>query len=246
MKKLIQYIKSTFNKVVDLDASQYSQNAKLKLLTKASYSIYITPINIARFKYNENRYFEMIKRACAEWSAALTEKKITFYIVNSLNKSDIVIYWGKASYSAAGMQWYEKTGNFKRLALTIGLFSKNDDYSHEEVYALILHEFGHILGLGHSENKNDIMFPKWNPNISELSDNDKLILNLIYYLGDGRTYTECKRQIEDFIQCYNKIPSNTHISDKNLLDSLSEIASINKDKLQLQNITIDTLKRKYE
>ncbi len=80
------------------------------------------------------------------------------------------------------------------------------------------------------------MYSGWN-RANCLSDNDKLVLNLIYTLGEGKNFISCQKQIENFIQKYNNnFCTDNNILNNNLLENLTEIADINKNKLQLQNI----------
>jgi len=75
----------------------------------------------------------------------------------------------------------------ERVLVEIRIGPDTRDLSGEMVYALLLHEFGHALGIvapaprtGHSNKAADVMFPmvRW----SELSRNDQLALRELYAL----------------------------------------------------------------
>ena len=230
MEDLLEYILSTFNFYINLDARQYSRNSKLKLLDKSKYSIYITPILYPEIKINRTEYYYFIAKAIQEWSNALY-KKILFEIVEVPSDADIIVYWTKSTNKYAGMQYQQNN----KLCISIGIVDRNG-YPHDSkyVYSTILHEFGHILGLGHSPSIEDIMYKNVNTGIEFLSDQDKFVLNLIYTIGNNKTYSEAKYIIDELIAKKNQ---STLIEEtkRNLCEDLDLISNINKRNIFLQN-----------
>ena len=235
MDKLLQYIKSTFNKKVDIDAKQYSPVVTLNLLSKHKYYVYISPITFSHIKNKQQEYISFVKKAAEEWSNSI-DNKIIFEITDKFTIADVKVYWVKATKKALGIQYTENISNYKKLAISIGITDKDYiPFDSNFVYQTVLHEFGHIMGLGHSPNKTDIMNPIINE-IYEISDNDKFVLNLIYKIGTYKTHQESKNYIENHISKYLNITNNSINSNINLLNNLSDIANINKSLFYLQNL----------
>ena len=86
MNDLRQYIHSTFNMGVDIDAAQYSDNNKLRLLDKEKYYIYITPIHFINHKNKQDEYKNHIIKATKTWSNALNNKNFGYIYITIFTK----------------------------------------------------------------------------------------------------------------------------------------------------------------
>ena len=239
MGNIKNYIRSCFNFGVDVDAKQYSPNVKLQLLEKREYSIYITPITFQNLKRLQNECVEYVEKATQIWSKTLNNG-ISFKIINSTYGADIKVHWAKGTINKGGICFTEKFSNKNIYNVTIGLLDINgNEYSSKNIYKIIVLEFGHVVGLGHSEDENDIMYPHWN-NVSEPSTNDKLVLNLIYSIGK-KSYSESIHLINNYLaknSNNNQIIHNDRKEEKDIFTELEELGNINKYNLITQGIDL--------
>lgn len=256
MKQLLKYIRSTFNYTHDIDTKNEAINPKLQLLDKSLYNIFVTDITIPNYEYLTDEYTALVQKAADEWSRAINNK-IRFKVINTLQGADIKLYWIKSKRAYAARQNTDYNLIAEKLVLNIGIMDMHEKlYSVGEAYHLLLHELGHILTLGHSPIKGDVMscLAEWP---EKLSKNDIFVLNLIYSLGSGVSYlekeAEIKKRVEKFLSSYpsaqkpvskQKIKLITENQNpKALLDTLDSIEEINKYKLTLQNIELDSKTR---
>lgn len=228
MEELIQYIFSTFNKEIDIDAKQFYQNAKLKLLEKDKYTVYVPPILFPEIEVDKSEYYELVEDAFEEWSNALN-RKIIFQKTTTTNSADILVYWVKSTRKNVGMQYKQNNKH----CISIGLQDTSGNiYDYRYVYSIILHEIGHILGLGHSPCENDIMNAIVK-SAGKISKNDRFVLNLIYDIGNNKTYQESKSIIDKYISKQNK-REICNIKNQDLNEDLEMISMLNKRNLFLQ------------
>ena len=237
MDDLQKYILSTFNISVDIDANPLSPNLYLEKLYKQSYNVFISPIKIPSLRKFQALYNALVEKALNKWSQALFENKITFNIINTPYKADIRICWAKTAPTYAGKQFTEKIARKETYYVYIGLITPNGMVlSDENIYHLILHELGHAIGLGHSPDPNDVMCGKglW---ATEFSQNDILVLNLIYAIKEDKTYAESKEFIIKYIKSFNN--TKTKPGKINLIKDISNIGTA-----KIFAITQNTIKLK--
>ncbi len=159
-------------------------NGKLCKWDKTTVNVYVTSI-IANIPNKNFLYFE-IERAMFVWNKFLKENSINinFNKVSSPVNADIVIHWTKVGRVFEGMCKYPSiiNGIIKKISIDIGL--PNDlsgkNVTNESIFATILHEFGHSLGLGHGVEIDDVMFVPHQKNVCTPSENDLYVLKLIY------------------------------------------------------------------
>lgn len=240
MEKLLKYIQSTFNYKVDIDAKQFSKNASLKIWDKPFCNIYITPLNFPELEYKKEEYYELVFSAVKILNSIM-KGEVVFNVTDSLYGADVKIYWAKMTRICSGLQFFE---GFHNKSVSIGIMDIDGYiYPKSEILPIILHEFGHILGLGHSPNLKDLMCGKWNPEIRTFSKDDKFVLDLIYSIGSGKTYTECKEYIREKVKNYKyENIQNKIFNMKNLSDDLFILANMNKRNLIHQNINVKRIK----
>ncbi len=267
---LVTYIRSTFNYMVDIDAHSFQDTAKLQLLNKSSYGIYFYPIETysPKFKETEEIYQKLMMHAFDAWSEAI-HNKITFYKVEKEYQSDIKIFFLAASITKLGKQYQEMivdgaVGGMPfyikgKLCIAIGIRDyKNEKIDYDKVYHVMLHEIGHIFCLGHSPNKSDVMCGKGGDFPTDLTENDIFVLRLIYHIGNGKSYNDSKKYIEECVQSFEnykqkqkkpekislpvvkevKVPS-VKSDKKDLLEDLTSIGELRKYKMIIEQIKIN-------
>lgn len=159
-------------------------NGKLCKWNKTDIQIFITPITAPIS--DKNFYYTEIQRAVNIWNKALFDNRIniSFCIINSPSNADIVFHWTKVGRVFEGMCKYLSVVNgiIKKISIDIGLPNEfsGKNTTNESIFATILHELGHSLGLGHGIDIDDAMFVPHQKNIHTPSENDLYVLKQIY------------------------------------------------------------------
>ena len=162
------------------------------------------PLNIyikeSSSRYYKSFYKDYVKYAMDVWRKA--DDRISYTFVNSRSNADISLYFVEdlgAMYEEnyLGLTEYEMTRgkiiDYSKIQISLIKFG-NEKVSDGEIKATIIHELGHALGLGHSDNEYDIMYPFINPNhtatmtFDELSIGDKAAIEDVISLGDEKMY----------------------------------------------------------
>ncbi len=130
-----------------------------------------------------------IQRAFAAWQAA-GDNTVNFRYVNSKAQiPNLTVIFSNDTYresyatdavGLASTRAKNMHGSSAKATITIWLKSPDGRIlSDKEIYHTALHEIGHTLGLSHTDNKNDIMYPIVNEQIT-LSENDIARFRQIY------------------------------------------------------------------
>jgi predicted Zn-dependent protease len=157
-------------------------------------SIYVKTTKSKLFK---SLYKSYVDYALSVWEDA--DERIKFKYVSNTRDADIVImfeeslvekyddnYLGITDYRLR----YDKKIQKSYIELSLLKFN-NEPVSEGEIKSTIIHELGHALGLGHSDNETDIMFPFINPfssrdmHYNELSGGDIEAVRSVVNLGYG-------------------------------------------------------------
>jgi predicted Zn-dependent protease len=151
-------------------------------------------------RYYKSVYKDYVTYALNVWRKA--DDRINFTIVNSEREADISLYFienlgDKYKEDYLGLTEYDMGGkrviDYSKIQISLMKFG-DDVVSDGEIKATIIHEFGHALGLGHSENEYDIMYPYISDdhtadmNYDELSRGDKGAIEDVIDLGDEEIY----------------------------------------------------------
>lgn len=112
---------------------------------------------------------------------------VVFDFVRDRATADVVVEWvstlsdgraGLAEMTRSGEGWIEGA----RLSLALGTTS-GAMFRPEATYTIALHEIGHVLGLGHSDDPRDVMYPS--TGIKDLTLRDRTTARLLYQIVPG-------------------------------------------------------------
>jgi len=158
------------------------------------------PLNIY-IKESPSRYFKSIYKDYVKYAMDVWRKaddRIQYKFVNSVDDADIAIIFEENlgdvyEEDYLGLTEYDSNKNkeieFSKVQISL-IKNGNELVSIGEIKATIIHELGHAFGLGHSKNRNDLMFQYISPKhtsemtYDELSKGDKLaikdVINLCF------------------------------------------------------------------
>lgn len=131
------------------------------------------------------RYSALMKNAFMAWENK-SNNLIRFKFVTKPSNANIVVSFvdhvdncgnelavGCARMSVRGGEYYKSN-----LEIALKMKDKNNTYRPiNNIYGVMLHEAGHAIGLGHSENSKSIMYPYDLPTLQYLTNDD---LELLY------------------------------------------------------------------
>lgn len=151
-------------------------------------------------RYFKSSYKDYIKYAMDVWRKA--DDRILYKFVNEINDADIAVIFvenlgDEYEENYLGLTDYDTDKNkkidFTKIQISL-LKNGNEKISAGEIKATIIHELGHAFGLGHSDNKKDLMYPYISPDhtsemtYDELSIGDKLAIKDLIDLSFSEKY----------------------------------------------------------
>ncbi|MDE1726965.1 MAG: matrixin family metalloprotease [Thaumarchaeota archaeon] len=107
---------------------------------------------------------------------------------NDISQITIILTTDKNELGYSGLTTFTRTGEMVTNARIV--IFQVDHLTDEEFGAVVRHEFGHALGLGHSTLYGDIMYPEVDPTISQISECDEGALEALYDGQVSSSYQE--------------------------------------------------------
>lgn len=130
-------------------------------------------------------YVEQVRQAFEEWDRLQLPVHFTF--VNDSTAADVHVGWvDRFSERISGRTRWTHDDGWTITDANISLamhHNQGDLLDYDEMYAMALHEIGHLLGLDHTQDTLSIMAPT--VRVRELSDADIATVRLIYALPVG-------------------------------------------------------------
>lgn len=130
-------------------------------------------------------YPDLARDAFYTWSNAGIP--VRFRFIGDSAAAEVRVRWtDRFQDSAAGKTYWARDVNWWILGadIELGLHSSTGEaYDRQAVHAIALHEVGHLIGLDHSSNRENIMAPR--VHALQLSPADLRTANLVYRLPPG-------------------------------------------------------------
>lgn len=112
---------------------------------------------------------------------------VQFTMVRTPDDAEVTVKWIRAfpvrRAGQADLVW-RGDGQLKEGTLTLATFSESGHrLPVDAVFTVALHEIGHLLGLGHSDEPRDVMYPT--TSVHDLTARDRRTAMLLYSLSPG-------------------------------------------------------------
>ena len=144
--------------------------------------VWFAHTNAANFK---PAFLDQIRAAFGEWVNAGVP--IRFDFVADSTQAEVTVKWRiQFEIERTGQTdvTWDDQGHIQFAVLTLATFDpKGRPMEPDDIRVVAMHEVGHVLGLDHSKDSTDIMFPT--AKVRDLSDRDVRTVRLLYELTPG-------------------------------------------------------------
>lgn len=144
--------------------------------------VWFAPTHAANFK---PAFLDAIQAAFGEWTKAGVP--VRFEFGGDSSDAEVTVKWRiQFEIERTGQTdvTWDQNGLIQSAVVTLATFDpKGRPMESDDIRVVATHEVGHLLGLDHSKDSTDIMFPT--AKVRELSDRDARTVMLLYQLTPG-------------------------------------------------------------
>jgi hypothetical protein len=165
-----------------IDASGDSMLRRWENRQTAPIRVFFAPTHAANF---QPAFLDAIKTAFGLWANAGVPVRFEFDADSS--NAEVTVKWRiQFEIERTGQTdvTWDDNGNIQSAVITLATFDpKGRPMDQDDIRVVATHEVGHVLGLDHSKDSTDIMFPT--AKVRDLSDRDVRTVLLLYQLTPG-------------------------------------------------------------
>lgn len=193
-------------------------NRRIRRWDKPSVNIFIMPMNLGIRGLSNSESKKLIKKAVDSWNTA-SKGRVILNITDVKKDADVVVRWRQNVSLLCGVSDCDSVSNgrLRYMTMTLGVGTEflSTPIDKKELYSVILHEFGHILGLGHSDDKEDVMNPF--SSSAEPTERDMTVLKILYTFPVGMSEEDLFLRLENYVLPSSRKKSHDMISFLDIL-----------------------------